>query len=217
MRKTIVAGAGALLLALSGSASADGWGLGAKAGTLGASVEFTKAFSPKFNVHLGLNSYSYTHDRTESGIEYDGELDLKSTSLVLDYHPFEGGFRISAGYLFSSNELDLDAKGTGQSVTIGSTPVTIDPGDKLKGTVDLQSGAYVGIGWGNAGQKGWGFNGDIGVVFQGSPDVSLTASQSLKNKGVTDADVRQEEKRLEDDLDSFKQYPVIAVGVSYGF
>jgi hypothetical protein len=217
MRKLIFAGGGALLLALSGSAFADGWGLGAKAGTLGAGVEITKSFSPKFNARLGLNGYKYSDDRTESGIKYDGELDLKSTSLFLDYHPFEGTFRISVGYLFSNNELDLDAKGTGQSVTVGSTPVTIDPGDQLKGTVDLQSGGYVGIGWGNAGQKGWGFSGDIGVVFQGSPDVSLTASQSLKNKGVTDADLRQEEKSLEDDLDSFKQYPVIAVGVSYGF
>lgn len=215
----LAGGAGA-----AGVAAADeGWAAGARVSTLGLGVEVVKGFTPKLNGRLGFNTFSYDDDRTESGIKYDAELDLQSVNAFLDFHPMESPFRLTVGYLFSSNELDLDAEGDGSNVDIGNASVPLTASDRLKGDVDLGSGGYIGIGWGDTGLKrGWSFAADLGVVFQGAPDVDLSASQSLRTKITNagldaDAEIQREEDDLEDDLDEFDRYPVVAVGVTYGF
>ena len=201
------------------AAANEGWAAGARVSTLGLGVEVVKGFTPKWNARLGFNTYSYDDDRTEDGIDYDAELDLQSVNAFLDFHPMENPFRLSVGYLFSSNELDMEADGDGSNVDIGNATVALTAADQLNGDVDLGSGAYIGIGWGDTGlQKGWNVTAEAGIVFQGEPDVDLTASQSLKAKiPNADAELRREEDELEDDLDDFDRYPVIAVGVTYGF
>ncbi|HKJ75725.1 MAG TPA: hypothetical protein VKA64_00820 [Gammaproteobacteria bacterium] len=201
----------------------EGWAAGARVSTLGLGVEVVKGFTPKWNARVGFNTYSYDDDRTENGIDYDAELDLQSVNAFLDFHPMENPFRLSIGYLFSSNELDMEANGDGSNVDIGNATVPLAASDQLNGDVDLGSGGYIGIGWGDTGlQKGWSVSAEAGVVFQGTPDVDLSASQSLRTKITNagldaDAELQREEDELEDDLDEFDRYPVIAVGVTYGF
>jgi len=54
---------------------------------------------------------------------------------------------------------------------------------------------------------------DLGVFYQGSPEVTLTQSSGA----VSAADLAQEEKNLEDDLAVFKFYPVVTFGLFYRF
>ncbi len=185
------------------------------AGTLGAGVEGTIGLSERINLRLGANSYTYSYDETIEDIRYDADLELKSGALILDWHPFAGAFRVSAGMLSNKNGVDLTATPTG-SVTIGGTTYPFGTAGTLDGEVRFKSGApFVALGWGNAvaGNKGFGLNFEIGAVFQGSPDVELASS----NPAVPQSDLDQEEREIEDDLDNFKVYPVLSLGVSYRF
>ena len=202
-------------LLAAGTAAADGFALGAKAGTLGLGLEGTKGLTDKFNLRLGLNSYSYEFDEDASGIRYDAEFDLKSTAAIIDWHPFSGSFRLSAGFVHNKNQVTLTARPSG-NVTIGNTVYSPAAAGTISGDVKFKSGApYAGIGFGNAVSKGvpFGVTFEVGVLFQGSPDVSLRSNSPL----VSESDLRREEQEAEADLEDFKTYPVISLGISYRF
>lgn len=213
-----------LAVTLAGAArAADGWGVSARASTLGLGAEVARTINQQFTARVGFNTFSYDDDRTENGIDYDTELDLQNINAFVDYHVMGNPFRITAGYLFSNNELDMNAKGTGATVNIGNSNIALAATDQLNGDAELDSGGYLGIGWGRPGnESGWSFLVDVGVVFQGSPSVSLTASQSLQDKIMAagfdpTTELSREEAELEDDLDEFEVYPVIGLGVTYTF
>jgi hypothetical protein len=79
---------------------------------------------------------------------------------------------------------------------------------------------YAGLGWGNGvgEDKKLGFTLDLGVAFQGSPEATLAATGGVL---ATDANflanLEREERNLEDDIKSFKLFPVLTVGLSYRF
>lgn len=201
------------------TANAEGFALTLKGGTLGFGLEGTKSLSSRTNLRVGINNYTYDFDATESGIAYDFELELRSYSLLFDWHPLASAFRVTAGLFSNKNEFNMGATSTG-SQTIGNTTYTASEIGALSGQVSFKSGApYIGVGWGNAvaKDKGFGFNVDLGVLFQGSPEVTLAATGTAASSGSFQSDLRREEQELEDDLDSFKTYPVVSFGVSYRF
>lgn len=207
-------------LALPLSAGADGFALGVRASTLGAGVEGTIGLSERVNLRLGVNSYTYSYDDTIDDVRYDVDLELKSGALILDWHPFAGAFRLSAGMLSNKNRVDLEAMPTAD-VEIGGVSFTPAEVGRLDGEVDFKKSApYVGLGWGNAVAKGkgLGFNFELGAVLQGSPDVTLASSGgTLSDDATLQARLAEEEQEIEDDLKNFKVYPVVSFGISYQF
>ncbi len=201
-------------LLVAGTAAADGFGLGVKAGTLGLGVEGTFGLSQRVNLRVGVNDYSYSMDETASGIRYDAELDLSSGALLLDWHPFAGTFRLSAGLMHNKNALHLKATPT-TNQTIGGNTYTPAQIGTLTGDVTFKKSApYAGIGWGNAASPGrFGLSFEIGALFQGKPDVTLRASSGL----VSQVDLGAEEQQAEADLADFDVYPVISLGLSFRF
>ncbi|WP_303900854.1 hypothetical protein [Thiohalomonas denitrificans] len=211
MRKliSVVAGAGLLVAAPTMAETVNGWGAGTRLSSLGYGFEVTKFLTPQLTARAGVNTFSHSDTRTEGDITYDADLSLRSANLLLDWHPFENGFRMSVGYLFGNNELDLKSQSTG-TVTVGNNEYPLD-GGYVNGTAEMGGGAFVGVGYSRAGRSGWSFTADLGVVMQGSPDVSLTSNVA------GDEDLRAEERELESDLDEFDRYPVVGIGISYGF
>lgn len=218
MRKIIAGCVFAAGLAGAGVAYADaGLGIGVKAGTLGAGVELTKSLSPSFNVRLGMNEYKFTSSGTKSGTDYNMDLKWASSDVLLDWHPFQGSFRLTGGYLFNSNKIDLNTP-QGGAYSIGSLSGTLQSGEYVKGEVKFDSGPYLGFGWGNAGDsRGFGLSFEVGAVYQGSPKVSLATSNTLGGHTVSATDVATAETNASNALSSFKWYPQVALGLSYAF
>ena len=206
--------ASACLGLAAGNASAVETALTAKLGSLGLGVEGTFGLAEHFNARLGLNRYDYDRTETISDIRYDFDLKLKSISLFADWHPFGSAFRFTAGLMSNGNE--LSGSSVSDSLDIGDgTYVNVGLDAKL----DFDSAApYLGVGWGNAlsAGKGWGFNVDLGVMFQGAGNVSLTPT-GPGAAFVDPADVAAEEQNFEDDIKNYKYYPVFSFGVSYKF
>lgn len=218
MRAMVFGAAAAGLLAMT-AAQAEGVGVVVKAGTLGGGVEIAKSINPKFNARLGYNTFSTDDSSTEGGINYDISLKLGSAALLLDWHPFAGGLRATVGALYNGNKLEMTATPTG-TYDIGGTSYTASEVGTLTGEVTFDDFApYVGIGWGNAVEEGQKlmFALDIGVAFQGSPKADLTANGTLASDPTFQANLAAEEAQLNSDLEDFKIYPVIAVGIGYHF
>jgi hypothetical protein len=85
----------------------------------------------------------------------------------------------------------------------------------LNGVVDFKSTApYFGVGWGNATNGRFGLALDLGVVLQGIPQVSLTATGLVSSDPNFVQELNREVQELENDISAFKYYPVISLGLS---
>ena len=57
---------------------------------------------------------------------------------------------------------------------------------------------------------------DLGVVLQGEPTLQVTADGEFAADPIFQANLDAEVAQLEDDISSFKYYPVISVGLAFG-
>lgn len=218
--RTIMA---ALIGALSIASSARaGTGVTVDIGTTGLGAHVIVPIQPKLNVRFGANFAKYSTTRNTDDVDYDLKLALKSFDALLDYFPADGGFRVSGGAVYNGNKFDSSAKPSGGTYTLNNNTYPAASAGMIDGAIDFRKAApYLGIGWGNAAAApGWGFVADLGVLFQGSPNSTLgnrgcTASTAICARLATDLAV--ENVKLKDEMKNFKFYPVLRVGVSYGF
>lgn len=220
--------------------SRRGLGIGLRASTLGLGVEGIVSLNKYFNLRGQYNFLDYDRTQKEDDIEFDAKLDFKTAGLLIDWHPFAGSFRFSGGYFQNKNNIGLRATCPGGCDVGDDLTVTTNPGDsgQLTGGVHFKKNSpYAGLGWGNA-MKGiplhFGF--DIGVLFQGAPQVDLAANGTATVRDNTqptgpgnprqvdlgtDPQVQQavaeERANIQDDVKDFKMWPVISLTIGYRF
>lgn len=219
MRKLFAAVALIPLVYLPGAATAD-TSVGIRAGTLGGGVELSHALSERAAVRLNVDSYNRTQTSTENNIQYDAKLKLQTASLLGDWFPFAGNFRVSAGAMFNGNKLTLKGKPTGGTFTINGQPYNAADVGSLDAQVDFNKAApYFGIGYGRPINGGLSMIFDLGVMFQGAPKSKITATctASTPNCATLQSDAAAEQAKLDDSLRNLKYYPVVSLGLAYTF
>lgn len=222
-----------------GSAAAADIGIGLRASTLGAGAELSVALFDQITLRVPFHSLSFSTDREENELAYDARVKLRSIGLIGDYHPFGGGWRLSAGVLSNGNAVSVRAsEATGNTeFAIGGRRYRSDPDDPLQvlGDIDFGSVApYVGMGWGNAarGERRVYVGLEIGAMFQGSAAVDLQGQGTAEDidsgerfdvqgnsmeAQIFRAELAAEQRELRDDLSDFKIFPVIAITVGWRF
>jgi hypothetical protein len=197
--------------------SAGGVGATVKVGTLGVGGEVTIGLNDYLGVRLGANGFSYSGSSSEDEGTVYGDLELLTYSALLDLHLFGGGFRVSGGGMINKNKIKLRAD-LDETVELDNQEFSLSD---LKGEVTFNEMApYVGVGYGNAvsADGRWHFSCDFGVMFQGSPETEASAVASdPRLQAEVDRALDREVADIEDDIDAFKYYPVIALGVSFRF
>ncbi len=192
---------------------------GVHLGLLGPGLDLGFSISDKVDVKLGFNSFTYGRDGTESDIDYDMDLKLRTAFAQADWHPAGGGFFLAGGLYYNGNKLEGTAKPSA-SYDIAGTTYTAAQVGTLSTKIDFNTMApYLGLGWGAAvaQQEGFSFRLDLGVLYQGSPNADLTANGLLASDPTFQADLQEEERQLQDAIDGFRWYPVVQLGVSYAF
>jgi len=223
MRRKFRSWSGVMLgLVLAAGASAD-VGLGVKAGTLGPGVDLTVGLSEALNIRVGWNKFQYDYDTTlenDNGSAPDdlsAKLDLETVPVLLDWHLFQGGFRFSGGVVFNSNKILLSAK-PGDTIDFNDIAFQVD---SVTGGADFEAVAlYLGLGVGNAvsSDGNWNFVFDLGVMFQGEPEITLNAvAANPALQAELNEAVEAERLEVQDDASAFQYYPVLAIGISYKF
>ena len=199
-----------------------GLALGVKGGTSGLGVEGTFGISRFLNLRGGYNWASFTSKGKIEKVKYDLKFDMDNVPVMLDWHPFAGIFRISAGAFFQSDSyVKLDAQNK-KSSKIGNHHYGPEVVGTLKGRIDVEDDVtpYVGIGFGNSVGKdvALSLSLDIGVLFQ-SYDVKLTSTGAgmYSQYPMFRDDLDRERKRVQDKADDWKIYPVVALSLAYHF
>jgi len=193
---------------------------GIKGGTLGIGGEVTVGILPGINFRTGYNSLNYDGNTSKSDIDYDYKLKLSTFPLLVDWHPLPiSGFRITGGAMINNNKIDATGQAQG-TYTIGDASYTASQIGTLTGKIDFNSIApYAGIGWGNAVSTHLPLTitCDVGVMFQGTPKVSLDATGPIASDATFKANLAKEEADIKDKTDGFRYYPVVSLGLSYKF
>ncbi len=217
------------VLVSNASAEAKNISIGASLGGIsaigiGANVKYK--IDQKFGVRAGFDLFSVSDvDIEDEELDYEFDAKIQDFTFLLDWHPWGGSFRTSAGIIINNSELDgkltpssnLDFEIQGykfEAKDVGSidTFADFDP-----------VAPYIGIGGDTsfAKDKGFGFTYDIGIIFQGSakidytPHYTVAAPQTLKDN--LNERLEKEKKSLQDELDKYEILPYIAIGFNYKF
>jgi hypothetical protein len=199
-----------------------GVGVTTRVGTLGIGVDVNKSLTPQLSGRVGFNFGNVGFNRTDSGINYDSQLNFSSVQLFGDYYPFSSSsFRVTGGLVAQNNRFAVTGKPSNNSTyTIAGNSYSVNDVGTLSGEYKYGNSIapYLGIGIGKSSNEGLGFNADLGVMFTGSPKVSLTASNAtFNNNPITRAQLDNQARQTENDLRGFNAYPVLSIGLSYGF
>jgi hypothetical protein len=193
---------------------------GVNLGTPGVGAELQLQLSDSLVLRGDVDWLSYSRDEGYSGVDYDGKLKSTTAGLFADWHPGGGAFLISAGAYFGERNLDLTATPTG-NVTIGGQTFTPAQVGRIDGRAEMSSfQPFLGIGFDNTfSREGpWGFRALAGVAFSGEPDVNLTASGgTFSNDPTFQARLQQEEAEVREDVEAFRYYPVLQIGLTRRF
>lgn len=224
MQKVTFLKAVPLALALGGIATQAQAMVGASVGvsTLGAGVSLSVPLDPHtLSLRVGVNHYSKDHDGTYNtstgSFPYTATAKLQTIPVLIDYFPFHGVFRLTAGVMVNNSEFDATGSGGSGTYTINNTVYNASTVGTLNAALKFRRTApYVGIGVGDTSDHGLSGGMDIGVMFQGSPEFSLSATNPTNNAQLA-SDIAAEQRSGQEKVNKYKYWPVIGVHVGYTF
>ncbi len=193
------------------------------AGTTGLGGGIAATFGAYFGARIGYTSYEYTvDDLEESDLTFDGKAEIGGIHALLDWHPFGGNFRLSAGAIENAS-LSARVQPMAGTYTLNGTSYSADDIGDATGAAEYESiSPYAGLGFGRALSRDgrFAFSADLGVVFTGSPEVELNVSCRIQNAmrcAQIQEDAAAEEAQLQDEADQLEYWPVLSLGLSYKF
>lgn len=191
--------------------------VGAKAGTLGVGLEGTWRPVPYLDFRAGINAFSYDDERSEAGVDYDASLDLQTLYATANLRVPLSPFRATVGLFSNGNEVNLVSRDS-STYTIGGTTYNASDVGTLRGDVGFDSIApYAGVGLDFRFIDRVGVHLDAGVLFQGAPELSLTADGPIAGSAQFQSELAVEQAELQAELDDFELYPVVSLGISVNF
>jgi|GEM_PF-447382 len=206
-----------LLLASLGITNANAHEIYLKGGLLGIGGGYSYSINNNLGVRAEYTKFSFDLNDKESGnLKYDAKFNSSHKSVYVDYFPFAGTFRLTAG--LAKRNFGIDAYGYADEkngISIGNTDLSpheiADYKNKLGLNGDISAHAdikwkktapYFGLGWGHGSSKGFGFVADIGV-YLGKPKVNLKTSDALYEIADTKLKLDDIQPKLEKDLNDF--------------
>jgi len=215
-----------------------GFGIGVKAGLLGAGVEVATPLSYHLNVRAGGNYMNFSDTLTSSGISYDAALKFRSAEASVDWFPWAGGFHISPGaLLYNNNQIGGGAHvAAGDTFTLNSTTYTSSATDPVTGTGSVtmnKTAPKVTVGWGNlVPRNGHHFSVpvELGFAYIGDPKVAVSLSgiacytyqgtqycDNVATDPTIQSNLTAEVKKLNKDAAVARFFPILSLGFAYRF
>lgn len=203
MKKQILIGALCVAFPLGAQAESSRVSVDVHASTLGAGIGLSIPVTESLSGRLSLSRFNYASQSTTSTAKHDYEVKLLNLAALADWHVFNGITHLTGGVIYNNNQFD-----------VVSTPTALMGTGTVLTTVTFNKIApYLGLGWsGRASKTGFSFRSDIGVMFQGAGTSAVTTTGSAQ---AVDKDAVK--KDIDAELEKYKIYPVISVGIAYAF
>ena len=199
------------------------------AGTTGFGIEVASPLSKNWNFRLHATGgnfdkvISIIHPHAGSfpvDIQYDADLELTNIGALVDWYPGGSIFRVTGGGFYTKNKFNVTASLVINGNAIGNNVYTSAEAGSLTGSIETGNviAPYFGIGYGESAYSddGLGVSIDLGVMYTGSPKVSLTADGLLASDSTFMSDLDEEERNISSS-NYFKVYPVTSIGITYKF
>lgn len=189
-------------------------------GAPGFGLEVTRSFSQSIAGKLSINRFNFDHNSVVPDRDDRRARPTRAVSASLDWHPFQSGFRLSGGMLYT-----LAGVNASRGPTHGYTAAG-EPADHSIGLGDLAANfslgrlvPYLGIGWDHLlpTTKGLRFRFDLGITFRTSPEAPLAASGVIGADRLLPQYTDDEQHDLRDDADPHEYAPLFSIGSSYAF
>ncbi len=217
-----------LLLGAAPAGADEPMAVALRLGTTGIGLDYDFALGEHFSARVGYSGFQYDHSVDTSDVDYSGKFKLSMANAVLDWYVFNGGFRLSAGMVGNGTKLDVTGKPNANgSYTINNNVYSSGDVASLNGQLKFGNSVspYVGLGWGKSvgTQQHLHFLVDLGAIYGGTPNVTLTAecgSGAPPGSALCtqlQSDVLAEKTKLQDDVTLVKWYPVLDFGLAYRF
>lgn len=215
-RLVVVVAAVALALPATAQSTRPPLGVGLSASSMGLGVDGAVQVMPRIAIRGRVAFLPYEPEFDVDDIRFSFELPSPQAGLFADL-TVAGPLRLTGGLRYVAKDLSATAVITG----------TVDIGDSTYSGADLGvfTGAietsklspYLGIGLGSVAGSGFGVFFDAGVAFHGTPRITFTATGPVASQATFQQELAQEQTSANDDISSFKYYPVIALGIRWGF
>ena len=193
------------------------YAIGVTAGSSGIGGDAIVRINDRVNVRGGYQEVFYkrtgVYNDLEVGIDYNGNVDVSSFSILADVYPFKKVLKFTAGVyklnwkstaLALPNESYEVADRTFSPEQLGSLSADVSYSEKIA--------PYVGMGFGNALAKGLPvkINVDLGLVRSGAPIIDMEGTGLI-------APTADNEDSFQEGLNEFDWYPIVRVGFSFAF
>ena len=195
-----------------------------KGGTNGVGFDVIKGINQYVDVRAGFSQMSISENQTSDGVQFNGKVQLGGWNLLADYRPFAGGFRVTGGAYIPTSKFSATGQFDGSgSITMNGTTYTSADVNSVSANAKWSGiKPYIGIGYDgfNTTNSGFFFTADVGVIFAGSPKVSLSANCTSANPAICsqlNTDLQAQQNSLKSDLNNAKYIPVAQLGIGYRF
>jgi hypothetical protein len=196
--------------------------LALRLGTPGIGVDFDLGLGDRFGARVGFSDFSISRTVNSSDASYDGKLKLSIPSALIDWYVFKGVFHLTAGVAVNGTKVDITGTPGPNGFTLNGNTYTGAEVSSVTGTVKVGNSAapYVGFGWGNPTSPKHRVQVlfDVGAIYSGTPNVSLTAQCATGAPAMVCSAVQQdalaEEQKISTNVSIIKWYPVVNLGFS---
>ncbi len=199
-----------MLYLSAGSVLARETGFSAPMDLLGLGLEGQQQLADILNLRTKKVHFSYSDSLPENIFFAQQEKNLHN-STVADYHPWTGGFRISAG-VFYNNRLNL----------AGEAPSSVGTSLPCSTAVEQQQyiAPYLGLGWGAApnSKSNWALTLDIGFLYQKQDESSAQCFQGPTSRQCgSPSGLQPDAESLLESVQRHGIYPVLSAGITFKF
>ncbi len=167
---------------------------------------------------LGVDVSANTINLDDVDIKYAGRGNWTTVGVFADVHPFKSGWFLSGG-VFQGNRNASFAGVPTQNIVIDGMTFTPDQIGTLHGTAKLPgTSPFAGLGWDQAqhSRRGWAFRFLAGAAF-GGPKVTLWDVGPNSGLPIVQQWTLKEEADAQNQVNGYKVYPVVQLGVGYRF
>jgi len=210
-------------------------GIGAEVGTLGIGGQAALSLNRKLVLRGGFDFFRFTRNQVRNGINYDAGIHLGNAHLLLDWFPWRKNFHLSPGVLVYNGNTITGAANVpgGDSFTLNNFTYYSSTTAPVTGTGTVQVNKVAPMilfGWGSLvpTTKHWSVLFDAGVVFWGSPSVTLNLTgdvcgfrdvfcRPISSDPTVQANIKAQQAKYNSDASPYKVYPVLTFGVGYRF
>jgi hypothetical protein len=214
MRRFAAAAFAAALAAMPAAARADLFSsvsYGVHVSTIGDGITLEKPLLYDFSVRVNTGAMSVSQQLSYDNTPYTSTAHYNNYSVIGDYRPYAGRYRISAGLVFGNDRVDNVAREESAQIRVGNGIYSSAGAGTVLARVSFnRPSIYAGVGTGTGLIKGLALTFDGGVLVRNG-----TATTSATGPLANDPAFRADLQRLRGELRTHVVVPVISVGLVY--